>query len=194
MFCVTSGLRQLRARELGGRCVPPPSPGEHVMFQEAQLQDGRQTIYDRRSTQSLLHKTTEVLGLRSCNNSNILYPKTSPDHQLHYKREVANESRGRRAFLISGLQERFSGYVGLKMGLLEYAHGKRQALQGGDPNLVGRVCLQGVHQAIWLSQDAYLEQWSPNLSDFASIGETYSGQISLMHAYLFINLVHVLPD
>ena len=79
---------------------------------------------------------------------------------------------------------------GLKLDFLRYAYVKSwRALQ--------RVMLTWWEGSVWRSVpqlDTSLQQWSPNLSDFAPSWEKYSGQISLIHTYLFTNKMHILPN
>lgn len=115
MFWVTSRPRELR--ELGGCFSLLPLPVGHIpcFTRHSYEMEEDSTIYDRRRIKSLLHKTTEVLKLLSSNNFSILYSRTLMDISL-----VTNGkwkmSRGRRAFSISGLQERFFWISGFETG------------------------------------------------------------------------------
>lgn len=83
-------------------------------------------------------------------------------HQFSHKWEVANEIRGRKAFSILGLQEKLFWILGLKLGFLRYAY---KELEG-----MWRVTLTWWEESVWRpvhQVDTSLQQWSPNLSDFA---------------------------
>lgn len=76
MSCVTFRPRHLRARALEG-CFHFPllqSPWPHVTAfrrRNDKMEEGS-TIYARRRNKPWMHKTTEVLGLLSCNDAHVM--------------------------------------------------------------------------------------------------------------------------